>query len=373
LGAGVILLIISAIGAYFNLTRFLQAYLTAFWFWLALSVGCLAILMIQSIIKGKWGFFLRRPMEAGSRTLPLMVVLFVPLLLWLPRLYSWARPEMVASLALPHFKREYLSTPFWVVRAAIYFAVWLIWAWLLSKWSLREDETGGERPNARMRYLSGPGLVLFGLTITYAAVDWVMSLDPTFFSTIYGMIFIVVPALMAVSLAVIVLMLFSRYEPFSRIIEPKRFNDYGNLLLVFTMLWAYLQFDQFLIIWAGNLQDEIPWYVIRAKGPWAGVALALFIFHFAVPFLLLLQRAVTRRMRMLAVLAVGLLIMEWIDLYWIIQPTFFPGGPSVTWMDLTLFAGIGGLWVSYFVAQLMKRPLLPLHDPRFEGVFDIGS
>ena len=373
LGLGVIALLISAIGFYLNGTQFMRSYLVAFWFWLAVTLGCLAILMVQYFIKGKWGFLIRRILEAGTRTLPLMVVLFLPILLSLPRLYVWARPEQLASLDLPPFKREYLATPFWVIRAVIYFGIWLLWVYLLNKWSAQEDETGNPHLLSRMRALSGPGLVLFAFTLTYAAIDWVMSLEPGFFSTIYGMIFMVVPALVGVSLAVVVLRLFSSYEPFVELIEPKRFNDYGNLMLVFTMLWAYLQFDQFLIIWAGNLQDEIPWYVVRAKGTWGGVALALFLFHFAFPFLLLLQRAVTRRMRMLAGLAIFVLVMEWIDLYWMIQPAFSPKAPSLSWMDLTLFVGIGGVWVSYFVGQLKKRSLVPLHDPRFEGEMLVGA
>jgi hypothetical protein len=183
----------------------------------------------------------------------------------------------------------------------------------------------------------------------------------------------VIPARMAVALAVIVLMFLSRYEPIAGLAEPKRFNDYGNLLLVFTMLWAYLQFDQFLIIWAGNLQDEIPWYVVRATGTWGGIAIALFLLNFALPFLLLLQRAVTQRSLWLSRLAVLILVMEWVDLYWIISPSFSPQGPHVSWMDLTLFIGIGGIWVSWFVWQLKGRPLLPMHDPRFEGVITVGS
>jgi hypothetical protein len=373
LGVGAVALLISTAGAYLNPTRFLQAYLVAFWYWLALALGCLALLMIQSIVKGKWGFLLRRPAEAGSRTLPLMMILFIPILLNLGRLYSWARPETVASLHLAPFKREYLDTSFWVVRAFVYFAVLLLWVYLLNRWSAREDAGGGTRAWDRMRVLSGPGLVLYAMVVSFAAIDWVMSLEPGFFSTIYGMIFMVIPELLAVGLTIIVLNLLSGYKPVGDLAVPKRFNDYGNLLLVFTMLWAYLQFDQFLIIWSGNLQDEIPWFVTRARGVWGGVAVALFIFHFALPFLCLLQRAVTRRMKWLAGVAVLLMLMEWVDFYWMISPAFFPRGPELSWMDLTLFVGIGGIWVSWFAWQLKGRSLLPQHDPRFAEVIAVES
>jgi hypothetical protein len=374
LGAGAIFLILSAVGWYLNPPQFLRSYMVAFWFWLALSLGCLAVLMIHYMVTGRWGYLARRPLEAGSRVMPLMAVLFIPIVISVPAIYSWANPEMVASLGLPHFKMVYLNARFWVVRAVIYFAVWLLWVYLLNRWSTQEDVHGGTRHYFdRMRRLSGPGLVLFAFTITYAAIDWVMSLEPGFFSTIYGMIFMVVPALIGVALVVLVLTAFSSYEPFATLAEPKRFNDYGNLLLVFIMLWAYLQFDQFLIIWAGNLQDEIPWYVVRARGVWGGVAVALFLFHFAVPFLLVLQRAVTRRNRVLSTVCVLLLIMEAVDLYWMISPAFSPKGPQLSWLDPVTFLGVGGVWVAWFAWQLKSRPLLPLHDPRFEGVPTVGS
>ncbi len=375
LGAGAIFLILSAVGWYVNPTQFLHSYLVAFWFWLALTLGCLTILMVHYMVTGRWGYLARRPLEAGSRVMPLMAILFIPIVISVPTIYSWANPVLVASLNLTHFKLEYLNARFWVIRAIIYFVIWFLWIFLLNRWSLREDESGGgsTRYFDRMRRLSGPGLLLFAFTVTYAAIDWVMSLEPGFFSTIYGMIFMVVPALLGVSLVVLTLTAFSNYEPFATLAEPKRFNDYGNLLLVFTMLWAYLQFDQFLIIWAGNLQDEIPWYVVRARGTWGAVAVALFLFRFATPFLLLLQRAVTRRNRMLSIVCIILVLMETVDLYWMISPAFSPKGPQLSWMDPVTFLGVGGVWVAWFAWQLKSRPLLPLHDPRFEGVLTVGS
>jgi hypothetical protein len=374
LGAGAIFLILSGVGWYLNSQQFLHSYLVAFWFWLAVTLGCFAVLMIQYMVTGRWGYLARRPLEAGTRVLPLMALLFVPIVVNVPALYKWANPELVASLNLPHFKLEYLNARFWLVRAVIYFALWALWIYLLNRWSAEEDADGGSRRYFdRMRRFSGPGLVVFAFAITYAAIDWVMSLEPGFFSTIYGMIFMVVPALLGVALVVLTLTAFSSYEPFATLAVPKRFNDYGNLLLVFIMLWAYLQFDQFLIIWSGNLQDEIPWYVVRARGAWGGIAVALFLFHFAVPFLLVLQRAVTRRNRVLSTVCVLLLVMEAVDLYWMISPAFSPKGPHLSWLDPLTFLGIGGVWVAWFAWQLKSRPLLPLHDPRFEGVLTVGS
>jgi len=373
LGVGVLFLFISMLGAYRDLTGFLRSYLVAYVFWLTLALGCSGVLMLHHLVGGNWGFLIRRILEAATRTFPLLAVLFVPLLVTLPRLYVWARPGEVASLDLPPFKRAYLNTPFFVGRAVVYFAAWLLLAYLLNKRSAEQDATGGSEITGRLQFLSGPGLLVYGFTITYAAIDWVMSLDPGFFSTIYGMIFMVLPAITALALAVIVVMKLAPYAPIAGRIAPGHFNDYGNLLLTFVMLWAYLSFSQFLIIWAGNLQDEIPWYVTRASGTWGGVALFLVLFHWAIPFLLLLSRDVKRKMRMLAGVSIGLLIMEWVDLYWIIAPSFFPKAPHLTWTDGLVPIGLGGLWVSWFVWQLKQRPLLPLRDPRFEEVPSLGS
>jgi hypothetical protein len=370
---GLVALALSGIGLYRDPTGFLRSYLVAYMFWLAIALGCFAIVMLHHMVGGHWGFMIRRTLEAGTRTVPLLAGLFVPLLLTLPRLYVWARPEMVASLALPPFKRVYLSMPFFVGRTVAYFAAWLILAYFLNRWSLQQDQTGSTEVTNRLQFLSGPGLLIYGFTITYASIDWVMSLEPDFFSTIFGMIFMILPALTAMALAVVVAMLLAKHRPLLDVIEPGHFNDYGNLLLTFVMLWAYLSFSQFLIIWAGNLQDEIPWFMLRATGRWAGVALLLVIFHFAVPFLLLLSRDVKRRMRVLAGVAVALIVMEWVDLYWIIAPAFHPKGPHLGWMDILLPIGLGGLWVSWFVWQLKGRPLLPLRDPRFAGAASLGS
>jgi hypothetical protein len=279
----------------------------------------------------------------------------------------------MAALALPPFKRFYLKTPFFVGRAIVYFVAWILLAYFLNKWSQEQDRTGDPRIVSRLQYLSGPGLVVYGFMVTYAGVDWVMSLESDFFSTIFGMILIVVPALVAMSFAVVVAALLARRKPLSDVLTYLHFNDYGNLLLTFIMLWAYLSFSQFLIIWAGNLQDEIPWYTTRATGGWAWVALLLILLGFAVPFVLLLSRDVKRRMQFLAGVALVLIVMDWVDLYWMVMPSFYPKGPHASWTDLAAPIGIGGVWIAMFVSRLKANPLLPLRDPRFEGVPSHGA
>jgi hypothetical protein len=344
-------------------TQFLRSYLLAFVFWIGLPLGCSAILMLHHMVGGTWGLPLRRLLESGTKTLWLMALLILPILFRLPALYSWADPSKVRVDPLLQYKHPYLNVPFFIGRTMIYFAAWLLLAYFLNKWSRQQDETGEPGLTRRLRGLSGPGLVIYGLTVTFASVDWVMSLEPSWFSTIYGMIFMVTEALAAMSLVTLTVILLSRQEPLAKLISPRVLNDYGNLLLTFTMLWAYLSFSQYLIIWAGNLQEEIPWYLSRAQGGWAWVALALIIFHFAVPFLLLLSRFVTRRARVLGWVAAGLIVMSVVDMYWLTVPAFERRGPEFHVTDWLAILGVGGLWLWRFAAQLKGRPLLPLHDP----------
>ncbi len=368
---GLVLLALSVAGGFHDWTQFFRSYLVAFIFWTGLGLGCMAILMLHHMVGGTWGFALRRLLESGSKTVFLMGVLAIPLLLSLPKLYHWAAPGWAAE-SLPPFKRFYLNTPFFLGRTVAYFAAWIALAYFLNKWSAEQDRTGGPDILRRLQNLSGPGLLIYGLTVTYASVDWAMSLEPKWFSTIYGMIFMVTQALSAMALATVMVMLCSDRKPLSEVVTPQMFIDFGNLLLTFTMLWAYLSFSQYLIIWSGNLQDEIPWYVVRASGKWAWVALALIIFHFAIPFVLLLMRFIKRRKRILAAVAAGLIIMSVVDIYWLTVPAFERQGPEFHLLDWGIVIGMGGLWMWVFLTHLKTRPLLPLHDPRLEEILHHG-
>jgi len=214
--------------------------------------------------------------------------------------------------------------------------------------------------------LSGPGLILWGLTITAAAIDWVMSLEPHWFSTIYGMIWMLIAVLAGLCLVILVLRLLSDFEPLKDCVEPSRYIDLGNIMLTFVLLWTYLSFDQLLIIWAGNMKDEIPWYTHRVFGGWAPVAVALIVLHFFVPFFLLLQRTMKRRLRALSAVAALLFLVSFVDVYWLVAPSY-DTSPHPHWLDLFAVIGVGGVWLAAFLSELKKWPLLPLHDPRFEG------
>ena len=360
-------LVLCAVFAIWSRTQFFRSYLFAYVFWLAIPMGCMAILMLHHLTGGWWGYPIRRLLEAGTRTFVWMAALFLPVLLGMSRLYEWAQPAAVAADPMLQYKRPYLNAPFFTVRLVIYFAIWIGLARLLNKWSSEQDHTADPRLATRLEALSGPGLILWGIATTYSSIDWVMSLEAHWFSTIYGMIVMVVAALTAMSFVVFVLRKLSEDEAISHAVTPSQFNDLGNLMLAFVMLWAYLSFSQFLIIWAGNIKDEIPWYMSRAFGGWGAVAAILIVLHFALPFLLLLQRGVKRRLRMLSFVAGMLMVLSVVDVYWLVAPAYQKSGPRPSPLDLFALVGIGGIWVAAFFSELKKWPLLPQHDPRFEG------
>jgi hypothetical protein len=363
--AGVVL---CGVGVFSNPTQFLRSYLLAYLFWLSIPLGCLAILMLHHLVGGAWGAMIRRVLESGTRTLPLLMLLFVPLFFGVQELYLWARPEVVAHDPLLQRKSSYLNIPFFTLRSAFYFVVWLAVSHLLNKWSLTQDQVGADPFERRMRLLSGPGLVLYVLTVTFAFVDWMMSLEPHWFSTIYGILVIVGQLLATLAFAVVVAALLAQAPPLSEVMSAAHFHDLGNLVLAFVMLWAYMAFSQFLIIWSGNLPEEITWYLHRTQGGWEWVGLALFLFYFALPFLLLLSRSIKQRVQFLAGVAAAILGMHVVEVFWLVVPAFQPAGFAVHWMDVAALMGIGGIWMAVFVWQLRRRPLLPVYDPGLLGV-----
>jgi hypothetical protein len=361
--AGVAGAVLCAGGALVSRVQFFEAYLVAYLFWFGIAIGCLAILMLQYVTGGAWGAVVRRVLESATRTLPLLALLFLPLALGLGDLYAWARPETVALDPILQHKSLYLNVPFFLARAAVYFAIWLTLARFLNRWSLEQDRVADPRLAVRLENLSRGGLVLYGLTATFAAVDWAMSLEPHWFSTIYGVIFMGGQGLSAFIFAIPVAAVLADRPPLSRVLSSARFHDLGKLMLAFVMLWAYFALSQFLIVWSGNLPEETPWYLRRMHGGWRWVGVTLIVAHFALPFVVLLSRDVKRRVRTVAAVAVFLIVMRFVDLFWLVRPSFGEGGPSLHWLDVATLVAIGGLWMWVFVAQLKTRPLLPLNDP----------
>ena len=358
-------LIASLMGALVSPTQFFHSYLFAFLFWNGIALGCLSLLMIQHLTGGRWGLAIRRLLEAGTRTVPVLVLLFLPVVLGLKRIYPWAGSAQ-SDPTIRHaidLKQAYLNVPFFLGRAVFYFAVWFLLARVLSRVSLDSD-TGMDLRRARLlRSISGGGLLLMGLTITFMSVDWAMSLDPRWFSAIYGMLFMIGQALSALALCIVVISRIGMEPPLSAVANADTLHDLGKLMLAFIMVWAYFSFSQFLITWSGNLPEEIPWYLRRFQGGWRLVGLFLVVFHFAVPFLVLLSRGVKRRAKAVGTVALAILAVRVVDLFWLVRPEFPHAGLDLHWLDFTLPIGIGGVWLGVFARQLKTRPLLPLGEP----------
>jgi hypothetical protein len=369
---GVVGLTLCVVGAIFRPAQFLQSYLFGYMFLLGLALGCMAILMVQYLTGGDWGIVIRRILEAGMRILPLMAVGFLPIALGVRALYVWARPAQAAAEEL-NYRTEYLNIPFFIARAVIYFAVWLAMAHRLDRWSREQDRGGGLGWLKRMRRLSGPGLVIYAVTITFAAYDWLMSLNPEWFSTIFGLLIIAGEALSAVSFVILVAALLSTHAPMALVFQPRHFHDLGKLLLAFVMVWAYMSFSQLLIVWSGNLPQEIPFYLPRMQSSWRWIGVLLILLHFALPFALLLSRDLKRRAGWLAALAGLVIVMRVIDLFWLVAPEFRPHGLTIDWFDPVTVVGLCGVWLALFIRELKARPMLPLRDPHLADALSAGE
>jgi len=367
--AGLVVLFIS-----FAIDRqlFFQAYLVGFTFWAGIAIGSLALLMLQHLTGGGWGLVIRRVLEASTRTLPLVVLLFIPIIIGSHSLYEWTHPEVLEEHPVIKFKERYLNLPFFTVRAVIYLGVWLLLAYLLNKWSLEQDRTGDRKLATNMRLLSGPGMVLLIFSVTFAGIDWFMSLEPEWFSTIYGLIYVASWGLSALAFTIAVMAWLSKEAPLNRIVAPLHFQDLGKLLLAMVMLWAYFAFSQYLIIWSGNLPEEIEYYLIRIHGAWGAIIVTVALLHFGAPFLFLLSRNLKRDPHKLVFVALLVLVMRVIDLLWMLLPAFTRDyfSPKHLLFAIVSTIGVGGLWLWFFFRELGKRALIPINDPQFESVME---
>src|ERR1700736_3516982 len=374
---GVIFSVIAVVGIFVfpnGRDQFYRAYLLGFMAWLGVALGSMAILMIRHLTGGGWGMVIRRILGAAMRTLPLLALLFIPIILGMHRLYIWAQP--LDTIADKHLRehlqditRTYLTTNGFILRAVFYFAIWNLLSFLLSKWSKQADRPGAPDNTQRFKAVSGPGLILYGFTISFAAIDWVMSLDPSWVSTIFGLIILIGEVLSAMCFAVVVERILFNYGPMSEMLKPDFVHDHGKWMLAFTMVWAYFNFSQWLIIWAGNLPAEITFYLKRLSGGWGLIGLTLVLFLFAIPFGILLSRPFKRDIHRLAWLAAWLLLMRYLDLFWIIEPNF-SNTLRFTVADVIVPVAIGGIWLAYFFRNLAALPLLPAYDPDAHEVLE---
>jgi hypothetical protein len=370
-------LVVGAIGALLQPDQLLPSWLIGFTFCLGLSMGCLTLLMMQHMSGGQWGLVARRVFEAGSRLLPYCVLLFIPIAIFLPQLYLWARPEAVRADEILQHKAPYLNVWFFIIRAVVYFLIWLFCATYLNRWSVAQDrgEVGvTEADTRRFRVISAPGLLAYVLTMSLAAVDWLMSLDPHWYSTIFGFIIVAGQALCALSFAVAVLAILAERTPMSEVLRAGHFHDLGKLMLAFVMLWAYFSFSQFLIVWAGNLPEEIPFYLDRMRNGWQYVSLLIVVGHFFLPFFLLLSRDLKRRPRLLARVAWFIVAIRLVDLIWLIAPPFsHEGSFPISLANVAIPVGLSGVWLYLFAGQLRRHALVPVNDPYFKEMLAHGQ
>ena len=375
---GVLGLAVAGGGFLVDRGHFFQAYLLGFVFWTTVALGCMGLSMLHHMTRGAWGIVIRRPLEAASRTLPLLLVLCAPLAFGLRDLYRGADLEAVAADPVLQHKSAYLNAPGFLVRTAVYFGIWIFFAYRLSALSKKQDETGEPELFTRLQTYAAPGFLVLALTLTFAGVDWMMSLDPHWFSSLYGLWFLTGTGLSGLTFVILVAAWLNRREPMREVYRRLHFHDFGKLLLAFVMLWAYLSFSQLLLIWSGNLPEEIPFYLARLGPGWVGLSVVLLVAHFVLPFLLLLSADLKKRAATLVKVAAFLLAMRWVDYYWNVAPTLdaLHGGGhhpvSGLWIDLAAVIGIGGVWVWWFARELSKRPLLPVNDPFFEEAVTDG-
>jgi hypothetical protein len=354
-------------------TQFYRSYLWAYIYVLGFAAGSLAWLMLQFLTGGAWGVVVRRPAEAAARTLPFLLLLFIPIAIGHTSLYPWAQPSVVAADPVLQHKQVFLNLPFWLLRAVVILGGWSFLGYYINRWSAIEDREGSRPAHTRMSHISGPGLVFWAFGVTFIAIDWAMSLNPDWFSTMFGLLMVAGESLTGIAFLITTLVFLSQRRPMNEVTTPRHLHDVGKLMFANVMLFAYFGFSQFLIIWAGNLPEEIPWYVERLRGGWEYVALAIVFGHFALPFALLLSQDLKKNYKLLRNVAIFVLVMRMVDVYWLVVPDASKGAAlAPTWVDLAALIGIGGIWATLFLTQLEKRTLVPANDIHIVGALEHG-
>jgi hypothetical protein len=381
LGVGVIALIIWAVGLYFQPEQALLSWLLGFIFWGGITIGGLGVLMLQYMTGGAWGVVIRRVAEAASRVLPLVVILFIPLAygVYTHTVYEFTHLPADDPTVI---QRGWFMTPeSWILRSVFYFIIFGIITYLLNKWGGEQDKAADHEAAAQLlstsSRFSGPATVIYCLIISFASVDWVMILDPHWFSTIYGLLFVAGWGLSFLCFGILILVLLQDKAPMNRVVGKRHFHDLGKLVLALVMVWAYFNFSQFLIIWSGNIPEETGWFLVRMKGAWGVIGMILILLHFAFPFLLLLIQDLKRKAKLLGAVVGFILLMRIFDMYYLIGPNpridmmgMEKGAFMLSWMDFAAPVAIGGLWLWYFFGELAKRPLVPVMDPFLQRAID---
>jgi hypothetical protein len=359
---GVVGTVAAIAGSFLSGPEFFKAWLPAFVFWFLIAAGSLAVLMLQYVTGGEWGLLIRRPLGAAARTIPLFLLFGLPIVFGMEHVYVWANHDVVAHDPLLQMKAPWLNPQAWVIRALIYFALWSLWAWRIRVLSLRFYEDRSPYTELSRRKWAAAGLLMIVLTLTLTSVDWVMSLEPKWYSSMFGISFTVGAGLSAFAFVTFFLTLLAKNPAMEGVLKPQHFRDLGNLMLAFTMLWAYTAFSQFLLIWYGNIKEETPYYLKRMHGGWGVVAAILIVFHFFLPFTMLLMRSIKDRPETIRIVTIIVLVMRFVDIFWLVVPAHYPAHFHFSWITLAALVGIGGLWLFVFIWQLKGQTIIPIHE-----------
>ncbi len=385
----IVLALLAATVDHDGVDHLLRSYLLGYIICWGFTVGGLALLMVQYVSGGKWGLLIRRPLEAMSRCLPVVFVLFLPIGFFMKKLYLWAKYSDAEAAFSKHlithsqahaiaFKHPMLSIPSVWIQTIVCFAIWFMFMFLLNKWGLQRDADA--HPNIRfwqvkLENLSGIGILIYSITLTVGAIDWVMSLDPTWYSSIFGLLFLVGQGYAVFALSIITVLKLSAVEPMHTLLRKTEQHDLGKFAFAFVMLNIYLAFSQFLIIWSGNLPEEIPWYLDRLRGGWSVIASLDFVFHWFVPFTLLLSRDLKRnKSRLIMVCKIMIFARCW-DLFWLIEPNFPDAARNLHFSFgileyMTVPVTVICLWMWFYFGQLEKRPLIQTNDPHLAEILE---
>jgi hypothetical protein len=349
--------------------RFSSSYLVAWTFFVTLALGALFFVMLQHVTGAAWSVTMRRVAENVMAAIPAAALLFLPVIAALPALYEWARPAAVAADPVLQGRAAYLNSHFFLVRSALYFTLWTAWAWRLYRLSAR----GGLSGCRSAQRWSAPGLVLLTVTVALASFDWLMSLDPHWYSTIFGVYVYSGAALGFVAALILILLSFRAADVLRYSVNHEHYHDLGKWLFALTVFWAYIAFSQYMLIWYGNLPEETVWFRTRLTGSWRGVSVLLVAGHFLLPFFLLISRTAKRKLSLLGLAAVWVLLMHYTDLYWIVMPVFSAKGLSPSWIDLSTLMAVGGTLGFVFWWMAGRHPLAPTGDIRFEKALEFTN
>ncbi len=360
---GVIFTLLTLVEFFINPTQFFRSWMIGFLFTFALGIGSLACLMLQYLSGGAWGMVIRRQLEAGVRTIPLVTLFFIPILFGIHNLYEWADPKLIHSDPVIRDKSAYLNPQWWIIRTAIVFVIWNIYAVVLNRLSAEEEKTGSEFASKRLMGWSGIGIVIYVFSLTTAGTDWIMSMNVHWFSSIYGLILLGGQGLTVISLAIITTTLLMKEQPLAGVITKRHLHDLGKLLFMFTLFWTYVSFSQLVIIWSGNLPEEITWYIDRMNGGWEYIGAILLFLQWMLPFLILLSQTIKRNPKSIRIMAIWILLVRLADTIWLVEPNYHSQHLYVNWADITAPLGLVGLWAAFYLWQLKQRALIPINAP----------